>query len=180
MEISFITGNENKFAEARKIIPSLRRIEMDLPEIQELDARKIIREKLREAGKSFREAMVVEDTSLELKCLNGLPGPFIRWFQEKLGNQGLFEIASKSGLFDAKAVLWLGFMDPQRKIRFFNSTLNGKIVSPKGTLGFGWDPIFKPQGHLCTLAEMTLRQKNEISMRAKAFNKLKEFLATST
>jgi inosine/xanthosine triphosphate pyrophosphatase family protein len=80
MKIQFITGNKNKFAEAQKIISNLEQLDVDLPEIQEIDAKKVIEAKLQEARNLFEGEFVVEDTSLYLDCLNGLPGPLIKWF----------------------------------------------------------------------------------------------------
>lgn len=58
--------------------------------------------------------------------------------------------------------------------------LPGKIIHEyRGTNGFGYDPIFVPDGYELTLAEMTLEEKNRISHRAKAFNELKEILLTT-
>ena len=55
---------------------------------------------------------------------------------------------------------------------------NGKIVEPRGDTSFGWDPIFQPEGYDLTYAELDKSVKNEISHRAKAIEKLKEFLNT--
>ena len=55
---------------------------------------------------------------------------------------------------------------------------NGKIVEPRGDTSFGWDPIFQPEGYDFTYAELDKSVKNEISHRAKAIEKLKEFLNT--
>jgi len=165
--ISFITGNRRKFLEARKIVTCLRHIELDLPEIQELDPRRIIRAKLLEARKRVNGALIVEDTSLRLDCLNGLPGPLIIWFLGALGNRGIYAIAEGLTSFSATAALWIGLADVDGRTRFFCSSLRGEIASPAGRYGFGWDPIFRPRGYCITLAEMTFHQKNEISMRAK-------------
>ena len=61
-------------------------------------------------------------------------------------------------------------------MHFFEGELRGEIVSPRGRYGFEWDKIFKPKGLNKTLAELTMQEKNKISMRIKAVKKLKEFL----
>ncbi len=73
MEIYFITGNKNKFEEAKSVIPELQQLDIDLPEIQEIDAKTIIKAKLAEAFRYKQSEFIVEDTSLYLDCLNGLP-----------------------------------------------------------------------------------------------------------
>ena len=77
--IFFITGNQGKLREVRELLPDIQGIELDLTEIQELDATKIIRAKLAEAQKSHAGRFIVEDTSLYLDDMNGLPGPLVKW-----------------------------------------------------------------------------------------------------
>lgn len=172
----FVTGNKNKYAEAQQIIPNLLQADLDLIEIQGIDTKSIIRAKLLEAKSRIAGSIIVEDTSLEFQCLNGLPGPLIKWFLKKMGNKRLAELAINNKNTSAKAILWIGYLDPKGGIRYFSASLKGEIVIPKGRHGFGWDPIFRPLGHSKTLAEMTLAEKNCISMRAKAFEKLRSCL----
>jgi XTP/dITP diphosphohydrolase len=62
----------------------------------------------------------------------------------------------------------------------FEGVVNGQIITEyRGTGGFGYDPIFLPDGHNKTLAEMSMEEKNAISHRARAVNKLIEFLKES-
>ncbi len=98
MAIFFITGNKNKLAEVQAMIPNVEQLELDLPELQEIDAHEIIKAKLQEALKVHDGELIVEDTSLYLDALNGLPGPLIKWFVKTIGVDGLYKIAEK---FDA-------------------------------------------------------------------------------
>ena len=67
-----------------------------------------------------------------------------------------------------------------KDVMFFKGRLDGKITEkPRGTKGFGWDPIFQPVGHTRTFGEMDDEEKNAISMRKEAFLKLKEYLDTN-
>ncbi len=172
--IFFITGNKNKFREAKSIIPELEQLDIDLPEIQSIDAKEIIRSKLLEALKHKKAEFIVEDTSLYFDCLNGLPGPLIKWFMKTIGNEGLYKIAETFGNYNAEAKTIIGYF--KDNIYFFEGSIKGKIVAPSSGNGFGWDPIFKPEGSTKTFAEMTQEEKNSISMRRIALNKLKEFL----
>jgi non-canonical purine NTP pyrophosphatase (RdgB/HAM1 family) len=179
MKIQFITGNKNKFAEAQKIISNLEQLDVDLPEIQEIDAKKVIEAKLQEAKNLFEGEFVVEDTSLYLNCLNGLPGPLIKWFEKTIGNNGIFDITQKYDNYRAQAKTIVGYIDEGGKISFFEGIIDGTIVKPQGENDFGWGPIFIPSGQNKTFAQMNQEEKNKISMRKIAFEKLtKHYHAT--
>lgn len=174
--IYFLTGSANKFSEVKSILNNIEQLDIDFPEIQEIDAEKIIKNKLQEALKYKKQEFIVEDTSLYLDCLNGLPGPLIKWFLKTIGNKGLYDIAEKLGNSGAQAKTIIGYSNSSGEINFFEGTLRGQIVSPCGENGFGWDEIFMPSGHDKTFAQMKPHEKNEISMRRNSVNKLKEFL----
>jgi len=175
--IYFITGNKGKLEEAQSILGDVEGYDIDLPEIQEIDAHKIIKEKLLEGLKHHKEAeLIVEDTSLYLEALNGLPGPLIKWFMKTIGNEGLYEIATKLGNSKAQAKTIIGYARNKDDIDFFEGVVEGEIVSPVGKKGFGWDPIFKPMAHDKTFAEMDTEEKNSLSMRKMALEKLKNQL----
>ncbi len=175
MSLYFITGNKNKFQEAQKIIPNIKQLNIDLPEIQEINPRKIIEAKLKEALKNYKGEFIVEDTSLYFDCLNNLPGPLIKWFLKSIGNQGLFEITEKFQNNKARAETMIGYCNNEEEIHYFSGILEGEICFPQKK-SFGWDPIFKPKKLNKSFAEMNLEEKNKISMRAQAFLKLKNFL----
>ncbi len=176
MKLFFLTGNKNKFEEAKAILSEVEQLDIDLPEIQEIDAKEIIKAKLQEAFNHQKGEFVVEDTSLYFDCLHGLPGPLIKWFLKIVGNEELFNIADKLGNLNAEAKTIVGFAKSHDEIYFFEGSIKGEIVSPRGESGFGWDKIFKPDGFSKTFAEMSLEDKNKISMRRVALNKLKDFL----
>ena len=98
MALYFVTGNKNKFLEAKSVIKDLRQLDVELPEIQEINPKIIIKEKLLEALEHKDLELIVEDTSLYMDCLNGLPGPLIKWFMVKIGL-----------IWDIKPVAWLQF-----------------------------------------------------------------------
>lgn len=175
MEIHFITSNTKKFDEARAVLPDLRQLAIDLPEIQEVDARAIIEAKLDEALKHRSGGFVVEDTSLYLDCLNGLPGPLIKWFLRTVGNDGLARIAERLGNPRAEVRTIVGYATAPDDIRYFEGAIAGTVSSPAGA-GAGIDPIFRPEGSVKSFAEMGPEEKNKISMRRIAFEKLKRHL----
>lgn len=176
MKLIFITGNKGKFEEAKAIIPDLEQMDVDLVEIQSIDSKEVINHKLIEARNSVTDDFVVEDNSLYIEALNGLPGPLIKWFLKTIGNDGLFKLATSYNNCDALARVVVGLSKSDGSINFFEGEIRGKIVSPRGENGFGWDPIFEIEGTGKTFAEMTAEEKNKISMRKIAFQKLKEYL----
>ncbi len=177
--IYFITGSKFKLAEAKAILgdDKIEGIDIDLPEIQEIDPHKIINEKLKEAFKHHKGPFIVEDTSLYMEALGkDLPGPLIKWFMKTIGNTGLSNIAKKIGKDGARAVTLIGYAKNRDEIKFFKGENLGKIVDQMGSSDFGWEPIFIPEGYNKTFAEMSPAEKNKISMRRLAFEKLKKYL----
>ena len=177
--ILFITGNEGKLREVRSLIPDIQSVEMDLTEIQEIDAHKIILAKLEEARKYYSStALIVEDTSLYLHALSGLPGPLVKWFLGTIGVEGIYKLTEPFGSKRATARTFIGYAD-EDGIRFFEGSIAGIMVPPRGTDGFGWDSIFQPDGCEKTFAEMSQQEKSLCSMRKIAVEGLRQYLEQS-
>ncbi len=175
MALFFITGSKKKVAEVQSVLPQVEQLEVDLQEIQELDPHKILAAKLLEARKHHGNEYIVEDTSLYFEGMNGLPGPFVKWFFGALGPEKLSELAlSYGGKATAKTLI--GYADEKGSVEFFEGEMEGTIVKPRTSSGFGWDDIFIPDGYDQTFGELGLEKKNEISMRIQAARKLKEYL----
>lgn len=175
-KLYFITGNKFKFEEARLALPDIEQIDIDLQEIQEIDAKKIIEEKLQEAIKKMPgKRFFCEDTSIYIESLNGLPGPLFKWFYKKIGVQGVYDMVKDCENKNAKVETIVGYIDGD-KILFFEGSTEGVVVPPKGDKGMGWAPIVKPNGCDKTFGEMDLEEKKDYSMRRKALSKLKEYL----
>lgn len=175
----FITGNKNKFQEFQDILwkGNVEQLDIDLPEIQEIDPQKIIRSKLEEALKHHKWPLLIEDTSVYMDCLGGhLPWPLIKRFLQEMKNEGLYELADKYKNYKAQASTIIGYAKNKDEIEFFEGRVEWTIVKPTYTTGFWRDPIFQPDGHNLPYAAMDKEEKNEISMRRKALNKLKDFL----
>ncbi|MCK4649667.1 non-canonical purine NTP pyrophosphatase [Candidatus Pacearchaeota archaeon] len=175
VNLYFITGNRNKFVEAKSVIANVEQIDLDLPEIQEIDAHKIIEEKLKKAVENNSGEFFCEDTSLYINCLNGLPGPLIKWFLEALGVDGIYNLIEKYPDKSAVAKTIIGYINGNN-IAFFEGEVRGSIVSPRGESDFGWDKIFQPEDSEKTFGEMDLEEKNNFSMRKKALIRLKNYL----
>ena len=175
MVLYFITASKNKFQEVKAILDEIEQLNLDLPELQELDAKKIIEDKLKKALDNHPDKeFIVEDTSLYINSLNGLPGPLIKWFLKSVGENGIYNLSPNG---DAEAKTIIGYTKNENEFHFFEGSIKGKIVFPRGKNGFGWDRIFQPSGHNKTFAEMTKEEKFKISMRTVAVNKLKNFLS---
>lgn len=178
MTLYFITGSKNKVAEVQAVLPEVEQLDIDLQETQELDPHKILAAKLLEARKHHGNAYIVEDTSLYFDGMNGLPGPFVKWFLQALGLEGLAQLAKNYG-GTATAKTLIGYADEKGKVEFFEGEVRGTIVAPREPGGFGWDAIFMPEGYGKTFGELGTEQKNAISMRRKAAEKLKAYLASA-
>ena len=174
----FITGNTNKFKEFQAILwaDTVQQIDIDLPELQEIDPHKIIEHKIREALKHHQGPLIIEDTSLYFECLGGkLPWPLIKRFLKELNNEWLHKLAENHNNFNAKATVLIWYAENKDKIEFFEWTVEGTIVKPVQT-DFWWDAIFQPNGYSIPYWAMEKEEKNKISMRRMALNKLKDFL----
>lgn len=176
MNLYFITGSKGKFTEVASIVNNIKHLDIDLPEIQEIDQKKIITAKLHEAFKHHSGEFIVEDTSLYLDCLNGLPGPLIKWFLKTIKTEGVAKIAESYGNTKAVAKTFIGYAKSNTDIHFFEGEVTGNVVYPRGEYGFGFDPIFQPKGSLKTFGQMKLSEKKQYSMREIAAQKLNNFL----
>jgi XTP/dITP diphosphohydrolase len=188
MELVFASNNKHKIREISQILDnkiSLLSLE-DVNILEEIPEDEPLIEgnavfKARYVHKATGLNVFADDTGLEIEALNGLPGVHSARFAGE---------AKDSNANIAKALEMLKGKD-NRKARFrtvialiyenreylFEGIVSGNIIDEKrGEEGFGYDPIFIPEGKVLTFAQMTLSDKNKISHRAIAFEKLKEFL----
>lgn len=183
-EITFVTGNKNKLKEVKQILSAdsdlpfeIVNADLDLPELQG-DTADIAREKCRQAAKYVNGPCFTEDTSLCFNALNGMPGPYIKYFLDKCGHDGLNGMLAGFDDKTAYAQTIIAFsIGPEHEVTIFEGRTEGTIVPPRGSLEFGWDPIFQPNesGGL-TYAEMDKKDKNAISHRGKAMQKFRKHL----
>lgn len=180
-----ITGNKGKAAEFKKLIDivdlSFSYKSLDLPEIQSFELEEIGAFKTRSAfllGKEIEgfDAILTDDTGLFCKGLEGLPGPFIKWFLETIGPEGLYDLVKeKQKNISAVCLLTLG-LTREKRILHFKGTVEGEIVTSRGKNGFGWDRIFRPKDCSQTYGEMELSEKNKISHRTLAVSRLRNWI----
>jgi len=176
MRLTFITSNAGKLKEAREILKDydVENIHIDLPELQG-EPKDIIVEKARLAATHIQGPFFVEDVSVCLDALNGLPGPYIKDFLKKLGAKGVYDLVANYNNCSAKAICSIAYYKDE-EIKVFEGVIKGDIVSPRGKNHFGFDPIFQPEGSRKTFAEMTPGEKNSISHRRIALKKLNLYL----
>jgi XTP/dITP diphosphohydrolase len=197
MKLIFATHNPHKLEEISHILGegiellSLHDIgcHEDIPEPFHTLKENAI-EKTRFIREKFNMDCFADDTGLEIAALNGEPGVFSARYAISENVQMPLQMRFKANI--EKVLLNLMDVD-DRNARFrtvisldlnnqqylFEGIINGTIQHEEsGEKGFGYDPIFRPEGFIKSFAEMSLEEKNQISHRAIAFNRLKEFLQT--
>jgi|SRR3989344_1450990 len=179
LEITFVTGNKEKLREAKEILNKdikINNIDIDLIEVQEIDGKKVAIEKAKTAYNIVKKPLFVEDTSLYIQSWNKLPGTFNKWFMRTVGNEGIIRMLKDFNDRSANAETVIAYHDG-KKIRTFIGTVKGEISDKvRGENGFGWDKIFIPNGLNKTQAELSASEKNSLSTRRKAIEKLKRYL----
>jgi XTP/dITP diphosphohydrolase len=173
-----VSGNKGKIAEARLAAGAdLPATEMDLPEIQSMDMLEILRGKAALAWEALRQPVIVEEAGLELMALNGFPGPLVKWMLQAVGADGIARTAGSLGDVRAIARCQLLYRSGIQEIVAEGLT-EGTLVRPgRGSYGFGWDPVFLPDGETRTFAELDGLEKLTVSHRGKAWREMMRRLA---
>lgn len=176
----FVTSNANKRREAAAILGvELESAPLDLPEIQSLDIAEVAAEKARAAREALghpKVPVLVEDSGLIIGAWNGLPGALTKWFIGSVGHAGILRMIPPDEDRSARAVCVVAVAEGGGEIRVFRGEVPGTLAdAPRGESGFGWDPIFVPEGSSLTYAEMG-ESKNADSHRARAFRAAREWL----
>jgi XTP/dITP diphosphohydrolase len=171
MEILFATSNPHKFEEAAAFLGkrgiSVARLPFEHRELRSESLEEIAREAADAAYKTCGKPVFVEDTGLFIKALNGFPGPYSAWAQKKLGNSGILKLMAGTGDRSAFFEACIAYHDGKTVTCFAGRCAGAITDAPRGTSGFGYDPIFVPDGHSQTFAENILL-KNNISHRYKS------------
>lgn len=150
-------------------------VRRDVPyiEIQADDLGDVARPGVQQACALIGEPCFIEDAGLFIGALDGFPGPYSSYVFEKLGNEGILKLMS--GIEDRRAefVSALAYCEPGSKPIVFKGRILGSLTDElRGSRGFGFDPIFAPDGgEGRTFAEMTSEMKNAFSHRAKSMER---------
>jgi inosine triphosphate pyrophosphatase len=175
--ITLITGNPKKAEQIQAYVPTpLTHQAIDLPEIQSDDVETIAKDKAERAFAIVGTTIIVEDTALTFHALGNLPGPYIKWFLENLGSDGLCKLLADFPDRRATATTCVVYQDEAGQ-HCFTGTATGTIAKiPSGTTDFGWNNIFIPDGQTLTWAEMAEQNMKRDTMRTEALDQLAAFL----
>ena len=188
-QIVFATNNKHKLDELRQIVGdnykilSLADIDCneDLPETADtLEGNAEM--KARWVKEHYGYDCFADDTGLEVESLGGEPGVRSARYASEKGHDSVANMKlllkniegkkNRNARFRTVIALVEG-----KEIKYFTGCVEGKIIdTPKGNIGFGYDPVFVPEGWDITFAEATSEVKNEISHRGRATRKLIEYL----
>lgn len=191
MKLCFATNNKHKLEEVKPVVEhhfeivSLAEINCyeELPETRDtLEGNSL--QKAEHVLQHYHIPCFADDTGLEVEALQGAPGVYsARYAGPQRSNEDNIALLLKN-LANAKnrrarfrTVITLAGLTPQPV--FFEGIVEGSILTePRGSAGFGYDPVFQPDGYTRTFAEMTLPEKNHLSHRAIAVRKLSDYLLT--
>lgn len=185
-KVTFITGNQDKADYLAQLLDMpINHKKLHLTEIQPHDIADpygVVRAKVHEAYHAVQQPVLVEDVALHFDALDGLPGPFVKYFVEMdNGLETMCRMLDGLPTRNARATCSFGFYDGTEE-RYFYGELRGTIAqNPRGSNGFGWDKIFCPDGYEGkTRAELNEQEDRDTYMRIKPIGKLQEFLQGTT
>ena len=172
-ELFFASSNENKFQEAERILSNLG-VQINfyktiLEEIQSNDLNDIAEKKAINAYDLIQKPVIIEDDGLFINSLNGFPGPYSSYAYDTIGNKGIMSLLENSQTRDANFVSIIAYCDNDYDVKLFESSIPGKISSVIEKGGWGYDPIFIPNGESKTYANVS--DKDKFSHRSASLKK---------
>lgn len=191
MELVFATHNRNKFREVKLVLPD----HIQLLTLDDIGCTEDIPEtgitikenavlKARYVKENYNYPCFADDTGLEVKALNNAPGVYSARYAGEHKNtedniQKLLEKLHHIPHRKARFKTVIAFITKTEK-KCFEGIIEGVITKEKrGSKGFGYDPVFQPEGYTHTFAELDILVKNQISHRAKAMHSLIAYLQSS-
>jgi XTP/dITP diphosphohydrolase len=190
MDIIFATQNMHKISEVQSILgdrytivsPGQLGFSGEIPE-NELTLEGNALQKARFIHRMFNLPCFADDTGLEVKALNGAPGVFsARYAGESKNSEDniiklLTELSDKDNR-DARFRCVIAYIDSHGTEHLFEGIVNGQILLEKqGVEGFGYDPVFCPEGFCVSFAQMSQIEKNLISHRGRAVDQFVSFIS---
>jgi len=171
-ELKVVTSNPGK---AIEIIAALGKagikaahVHMKYPEIRADTFEEVVKASIAHLKGTGLDEFILDDSGLDVRSLNGFPGVYSAYVFKTIGCEGILRLLSGSRDRHAEFVSVIGGFVKGKEVMVTGSTKGVITVSQKGTFGFGYDPIFMPDGEKRTFAEMQTEQKNAISHRGKA------------
>ena len=186
-QLVFATQNANKSIEVREILAHKYQVlnltdigcDVDIPETGDTFAENATL-KSTYVVQNYQIDCFADDSGLEVEALNNEPGIYSARYSGERGDRQnmMFLLQKMEGISNRNARFKTVISLVHKGVNhLFEGVINGKIrLAPTGENGFGYDPIFEPDGYTQTFAEMDLELKNKISHRALAMKKLIEFL----
>jgi len=179
MKLFFVTCNKNKVKEFRQILGSkieVEQIAIDYPELRSDDPEEIARLAAKQLADKLGKTVVVEDSGLFIKALNGFPGTNSAYIHKRIGLKGILRLMTGVKKREAMYMSAVGYCSAGKKAVSFLGVEKGKIaVKIKGKNGFGHDPIFIPEGSNKTYGEMKDCEERK-KFRRRAVLKLVDYL----
>ncbi len=179
--VYFVTSNESKVEEAEAYLSGIEPVEQinyDYTEIQHHDLAEIAVSGAREAYDELgrEQGVLVDDTGLFIDALEGFPGPYSAYVEDTVGVERVWKLAATEDNRRAHFRTVLAYAD-ETGVETFEGSVAGTLVPPRGTGGFGYNPIFEYNGQ--TMAEMSTDEKNAISHRGRALEAFAEWFASN-
>ena len=176
-ELFFASSNEHKFEEAQRILSNsgvkIKLFKTTLEEIQSNSLSEIAKRKAIDAFTKIQKPVIIEDDGLFINSLNGFPGPYSSYVYETIGNKGLVRLLENTELRDAKFVAIIAYCNGIDDVQLFESSIPGKISSIVEKGGWGYDPIFIPDGESKTYANVP--NKDKLSHRSASLKKFSDW-----
>jgi len=180
MKVLFSTTNKHKIKEAQEIGKiydiEFEQINCPYPEIRDEDFENVAKEGVKYVYEKIKKPVIVEDSGIVIDALNGFPGTFSAFVEKKIGNNGILNLMKdiEEGKRTARYISVVAFFDG-KILKTFKGIVEGKIsTEERGSGGFGYDPVFIPEGYKNTFGENP-ELKKEISHRRKSIEEFCKF-----
>lgn len=173
MKVIFASSNKSKFTEVKSIL-ALRGIEVEMAdikigEIQSDELQEVAANKAEKAHAVTKRPVLVEDDGLFIEVLDGFPGAYSSYVFKTIGNAGILKLLQGSQNRNAHFVAFMGYHDGD-SVRLFCGTTRGTISLETKGEGWGFDPIFIPEGGGGLTYAQLEKRKGEFSHRRKALD----------
>ncbi|HEX08340.1 MAG TPA: XTP/dITP diphosphatase, partial [Thermoplasmatales archaeon] len=168
----FVTSNKGKYIEAKEKLKEIKNLKLEqrrinYPEIQADTLEEVVKHGINYLKERLKEPFILEDAGLFIEHLNGFPGVYSAYVFKTIGCKGILSLMDGIDKRNAYFKSVIGFYNPKtNEKKIFKGISKGKISSKmRGTNGFGYDPIFIPEGESRTFGEMETEEKNKYSHR---------------
>ena len=179
--LEFITSNKGKLLEAQAALGPLgykvHQCNIGYPELQADTLDEVAIFGMEQVKAKIKGAFILEDSGLFIEPLGGFPGVYSAYALKTLGNPGILKLLGNRKDRGAVFRSCFGYYDPKKGPQLAKGECKGTMSTKmRGTGGFGFDPIFIPEGDERTYAQIPLDEKNQISHRGRSMKVLVKLL----